>query len=68
MFDGRRIAAMTTYLAATLTLLLLAVVVGLLERTNRRSATGLPHEPFGVDGRRDADLGRLLHDLDAHRW
>jgi hypothetical protein len=67
--NGSKIAAMTTYLAALLILLLLALVVGLLERTKRRSAdTGLPHAPFGADGRRDADLGRLLHDLDAHRW
>ena len=58
---------MSTYIAATLTLFLLAVVVGLLQRHAEPRHTGAPHLPFGADSTQDADLRRVLHDLDGRR-
>jgi hypothetical protein len=57
---------MTTLAAATLTVLLVAVVVGLLERTHRHQS-GVPHAPLGADTGHDLDFQRVLHDLDVHR-
>jgi hypothetical protein len=55
---------MTTYIAASLTLFLVAIIAGLLERTHRREA-GMPHAPLGADPSADTDLQRVLHDLGA---
>lgn len=55
---------MTSFLAATVLLLLLAGIWVLLERTHRRTA-GMPRAPFGADTRREADLWRVWHDLDV---
>jgi hypothetical protein len=57
---------MTTFIAANLTLFFFAFIVGLLERTHRRTA-GLPRAPFGVDLERESDLRRVEHDLEVHR-
>jgi hypothetical protein len=57
---------MSTFIAANLTLFLFALVVGLMERTHRH-ATGAPHAHPGEDTSHDADLQRVLHDLDVHR-
>jgi hypothetical protein len=57
---------MSTFIAANLTLFLFAMIVGLLERAHRH-ASGVPHEPRGGDTDHDADLQRVLHDLDVHR-
>jgi hypothetical protein len=57
---------MSTFIAANLTLLLIALVVGLLERAHRHYAR-TPHLPFGADVSHDADFQRVLHDLDVHR-
>jgi len=58
---------MTTFIAANLSLLFFAVIVGLIERAHRR-LSGSPHAPLGADYSHDADLQRVLHDLDvAHR-
>jgi hypothetical protein len=55
---------MTSFLAATVLLLLLAGIWVLLERTHRRTA-GMPRAPFGADPRRESDLWRVWHDLDV---
>lgn len=57
---------MTSFIAFALLISLLAAVTVLMERTNRRTA-GLPRAPFGADIEGNADLQRVLHDLDAHR-
>jgi hypothetical protein len=57
---------MSTYLAAVLTLVLLAAVIGLLERTHRHD-TRVPHAPLGGDTAHDSDFQRVLHDLDVRR-
>lgn len=57
---------MSTYLAAVLTLALLAVVIGLLEHTHRHE-TRVPHAPLGGDTDHDTDFQRVLHDLDVRR-
>jgi hypothetical protein len=55
---------MTTFIAANLTLLFFALLVGLLERAHRHYAQQ-PHLPLGADATNDADFQRVLHDLDA---
>lgn len=55
---------MNSFYAATVLFLLAIALIGLLERTHRRT-TGLPRAPFGADIEGDADLARILHDLDA---
>ena len=55
---------MTTFIAANLTLLFFALLVGLLERAHRHYAQQ-PHLPLGADAANDADFQRVLHDLDA---
>ncbi len=57
---------MTTYLAATVLLLLLGGIAVLMERTHRRTS-GMPRLPFGADAGREADLWRILHDIDGGR-
>ena len=57
---------MTTFIAANLSLLFIVVVVGLIERAHRH-VSGTPHAPLGADYSRDADLQRVLHDLDVAR-
>jgi len=57
---------MTTFLAATVLLLLLAGIWMLLERNHHRT-DAVPHLPFGADTDRDMDLWRVRHDLDVSR-
>ena len=57
---------MTTIIATVLLALMLAGVWALLERNHRRTE-GMPHLPFGADPTRDADLNRVLHDMDVSR-
>ena len=57
---------MTTFIAANLSLLFFAVIVGLIERAHHRLST-TPHAPMGADYSHDADLQRVLHDLDVGR-
>lgn len=57
---------MSALIAATVLVLLFLVVVALLENTHRHTA-GLPRAPFGADVEGEADLNRILHDLDAAR-
>lgn len=57
---------MGTIIATILFVLLLAGVWALLERNHRRT-DGLPHLPIGADVAHDADLTRVLHDLDIGR-
>ena len=61
-----KLTAMTTYIAATVFLFLLAGIWVLLERNHHRTA-GLPHAPYGTDAASDSDLGRVLHDLGVTR-
>ena len=55
---------MTTILVANLTLGLVVLVVGLLQKAHHHYLER-PHASFGADLSRDADLARVLHDLDA---
>jgi hypothetical protein len=55
---------MTTWIVANLTLFAVVVVVGLLQRAHERYGRR-PHAPGGSDAHLDADLRRVLHDLDA---
>jgi hypothetical protein len=55
---------MTFLIVANLTLFSVAVLVGVLQKAHERYA-GRPHAPWGSDSRTDADLQRVLHDLDA---
>lgn len=57
---------MNSFIAATVLLFLFVALSVLLERNHRRTA-GLPRAPFGTDAGRDADLGRIWHDLDVTR-
>ena len=57
---------MNTIIAIGILVIAFVGVLALLERTQRRTA-GLPRLPFGADADRDADLGRLLRELDADR-
>ena len=57
---------MSTFVAVILTVFFLAVILGLLERAHRHGS-GVPHEPLGGDPDHDADLQRVLHDLEVHR-
>ena len=52
--NGSKLTAMTTFLAASVLLLLLVGISLLLERSLRRT-TGLPRMPFGADADRDID-------------
>ncbi|WP_158604528.1 hypothetical protein [Nocardioides mangrovicus] len=54
---------MWNLIAVSLFFLLFTTVVTVLERVHRHD--DLPRAPFGVDAGRDADLRRVLHDLDA---
>ncbi|GAB3768653.1 hypothetical protein FB382_002670 [Nocardioides ginsengisegetis] len=55
---------MTTILVANLTLGLVVLVVGLLQKAHHHYLER-PHASFGADLSRDTDLARVLHDLDA---
>ena len=55
---------MTFLIVANLSLFAVVLLIGLLQRTHQRYA-GRPHAPWGTDTIRDADLQRILHDLDA---
>jgi hypothetical protein len=57
---------MNTLLALSILVIAFVGVLALLERTQRRTV-GLPRAPFGADADRDADLARVLHELDADR-
>ncbi len=57
---------MSTFVAVILTVFFFAVILGLLERVHRHGS-GVPHEPLGGDPDHDADLQRVLHDLEVHR-
>ena len=61
-----KLTAMTTYIAATVFLFLLAGIWVLLERNHHRTA-GLPHAPWGADAEGDSDLWRVRHDLGVTR-
>ena len=55
---------MTTVLVANLSLALVVLAVGLLQKAHHRYVER-PHAPSGAELARDADLTRVLHDLDA---
>jgi len=55
---------MTFLIVANLSLFTVVLLVGLLQKAHHRYA-GRPHAPWGTDTLRDADLQRILHDLDA---
>jgi hypothetical protein len=57
---------MTTYLAASVFLFLVAGIWVLLERNHSRTA-GMPHAPYGTDADGDSDLWRVRHDLGVTR-
>ena len=57
---------MTTYIATTVLLFLLAGIWVLLERNHHRTA-GMPHPPYGADAETDSDLWRVRHDLGVTR-
>ena len=57
---------MNTFAAFVVLSVIVVAVWALLERNHRRTA-GLPRAPFGADLEHDADLQRLLHDLDGAR-
>lgn len=56
---------MTFLLVANLTLFSVAVLVGVLQKAHERYVRRPHPPPLGADGRIDADLQRVLHDLDA---
>ena len=56
--EESKVAAMTTFLAASVLLLLFVGVSLLLERSLRRTL-GLPRMPFGADADRDVDPWRI---------
>jgi hypothetical protein len=58
---------MTTFIAANLSLAFFALIVGLIERAHRRVSSRGPRVPLGADYSHDADLQRVLHDLDVAR-
>jgi hypothetical protein len=55
---------MTFLIVANLSLFTVVLLVGLLQKAHQRYA-GRPHAPWGTDTVRDADLQRILRDLDA---
>ena len=65
--DGDKVTAMTTFIAANLTLLFFAVIVGPARAGPPPLLSSSPHVPLGADASHDADLQRVLHDLDVGR-